>query len=438
MKRRVISVMLGVAIFGAPLALPLVAHAEDFEQAKVMFSAGAQAYDAGQYPVAIQAFQEAYKAAARPSILFSLAQAERKQFVVSSAPGDLRSSVAHYRQYLEQMQAGGRRNDATTALAELAPQLAQLDAQSAPPASSLFTGDGGAAPRIPPAVTATEPPKTRLFVTSSTPGAIVSVDGAKGTGTTFTLEDAKPGAHKVHVAAEGFVDADRDAIVTAGGTFFTQDVELVEKPGILSLACADGADVTIDGRLVATTPLNSALEVPPGAHYLVVTKNGHKAFSRAVTLQRGKTLDVAVTLDRSGQRTASLVLFGTGAAVVVAGGVFAAVALVEQGRAQHVLDEKAQGNIHAPDIDTYNSAIDLRDRWKTVSTITFGAGLAVLATGFVFYAFDKPSVPPAGLVRDSAPKTEPAKRPDAPAPMEISAAPMVGPGMFGLTIGGKM
>ena len=433
MKRSRFTFCLGLAIF----AVPLSARGEDFERAKTLFGAGAQAYDAGQYPVAIQAFQEAYKAAQRPPILFSLAQAERKQWVIGSSPSDLRSASAHYRQYLDQVQNGGRRNDATSALAELQPALARLDATSAPPPVPMGSGSSSVAVPPPPPVptAAPEPQKTRLFITSSTPGAIVSVDGAKGTGPTFTVEDAKVGTHKVHVAADGFMDVDRDAIVTAGGGFFTQDVELTEKPGVLALACDDGADVSIDGRLVATTPLGTPLQLPAGPHYLVVTKNGHRAFSREVTLSRGQTLDVPVALDRSGQRVASFVLLGAGGAGVVAGGVFAGLSFAAQSRAQKVLDAKSQGNITSAQIDSYNSSVDARDQWKTMAVAFAGAGLAVAATGLIFYAFDKPSIPPSGLLPDAAPKPKPTKAPDS---MDLAATPLLGPGLYGLAVGGRM
>jgi hypothetical protein len=441
-RRRRLTILLGLALTATPLA----ARGEDMDRAKTLFNAGAQAYDAGQYPVAIQAFEEAYKAAQRPSILFSLAQAERKSYAVTGSPADLRNAVTHYRAYLEQVQTGGRRNDAADALAELTPALARLDGQNVPPppppvtsGSASGSSSGAIVPPPPPITTVagpSGPPKTRLFITSSTPGAVIAVDGVKGTGATFTLEDATAGTHKVHVSADGYVDADRDAIVAAGGGFFTQDVELTEKPGILSLDCDDGADVTIDGRLVATTPLVTPLQYTSGTHYLVVTKNGHKAFSKEITLERGKTLNVAVPLDKSGQRVASLVVFGSAAVAALAGATFATISFIEQDRAQKVLDNKGQGNIQGSDIDTYDSAIDARDRWKTASLISFGAGLGLLATGVVLFAFDKPSVPPSSALPDSAPKTEPVRKPDNS--MELSAAPIVMPGVVGLSIGGRM
>src|SRR5262249_49982115 len=61
-------------------------RADDVEQAKNYFNAGATAYAAGQFVAAAQAFDQAYKLAPRPAILFSMAQAERRQYVIDSRP----------------------------------------------------------------------------------------------------------------------------------------------------------------------------------------------------------------------------------------------------------------------------------------------------------------------------------------------------------------
>ena len=51
-------------------------------QASDFFDAGAQAYKAGQYAVAAEAFLKANDLSPSPSLLFSAAQALRKQYLV--------------------------------------------------------------------------------------------------------------------------------------------------------------------------------------------------------------------------------------------------------------------------------------------------------------------------------------------------------------------
>ena len=55
--------------------------------------AGAQAYAAGKYTDAVRSFEQAYALAPRPTVLFSLAQAERKSFLEHADPIALRHAI---------------------------------------------------------------------------------------------------------------------------------------------------------------------------------------------------------------------------------------------------------------------------------------------------------------------------------------------------------
>src|SRR5215472_3793788 len=140
------------------LALAMPARAEDLEQAKMYFNAGAQAYSAGRYAFAVQAFEQAYKLAPRPAIAFSLAQAERKQFFVAKHNDVLAHAVKHYHEYLDQVPTGGRRDDAVNALAELEPLAARVSPETVQS-------------NAPAAV------ETRIMVSSQTEHANGSIDG---------------------------------------------------------------------------------------------------------------------------------------------------------------------------------------------------------------------------------------------------------------------
>src|SRR4051812_4150596 len=103
------------AVLAATMTLARAASAQDgtaLERAKTFFNAGAQAYAAGQYGAAIQAFEEAYKLAPRPQLLFSIAQALRKEYYVGQDVAIARSAIKQYRDYLDQVPALGRRADA--------------------------------------------------------------------------------------------------------------------------------------------------------------------------------------------------------------------------------------------------------------------------------------------------------------------------------------
>lgn len=386
---------------------------EAIEQAKTYFDAGAQAYGAGRFAAAVQAFEQAYKLAPRPAILFSMAQAERKAWYVDKHPEDLKHAIEHYHAYLDQVPTGGRRGDAADGLAELEPIAARMAPQ-----------DGAAAPGAPAEV------KTRLMVTSSTPGAKASLDGGPATDVPL-IDDVTPTKHHVHVWADGYFDEERDAIA-ARGSLVALDVPLREKPALLMVGLDAGASIMVDGRPVATTPLPRPIELPAGTHFVAVSRNGYQAFTREVTLTRGQQTTLPVKLESSGQRKAAWVVLGAGGAALVAGGVFTALALIEQSDAQKVLDAQAKGNIGQGDVAAENSALAARDRWRTAAVASFGGAVGLALVGGALYAFDRPNVelgpPPAETPR----KPEPAIK-----PTDLGAAAWFAPGGGGLSVGGR-
>lgn len=409
-----------VCVLGALLLASPARAADDpaaLEQAKTYFNAGAQAYEAGRFGAAIQAFQQAYALAPRPAILFSLAQAERKSWYVDKRGDDLRNAIEHYHRYLDLVSTGGRRGDAADALAELEPIAARLAPQGT---ASTSAGPAEA--------------KTRIMVTSSTPGARASLDEGPLTEVPL-IDDVKPGKHHVRVEAEGYFDESREALA-ATGSLSAVDVPLRDRPALLSVGIDASASLSVDGRPTASTPLPRPLELPAGTHVITITRNGSRAFTREITLERGKPASLDVKLQTSGQRTVAWVFFGVAGAAVLAGGAFTGGAFVEQSNAQKILNAQATGNIPPGDVGAYQSDVTSRDRWRTAAFATFGAGVGLAAVGSVLWLFDTPTVelgPPPG---DSPHK--PAEPPRKREPMEMGVVPWIGPGGAGIAFGGKM
>ena len=387
------------------------------EQAKMYFNAGAQAYEAGRFGAAIQAFQQAYALAPRPAILFSMAQAERKAWYVDKHGDDLKHAIEHYHRYLDLVSTGGRRGDAADALAELEPIASRLAPQET------------ASPTGAPAET-----KTRIMVTSSTPGARASLDEGPLTEVPL-IDDVKPGKHHVRVEADGYFDESRDALA-ATGSLSAVDVPLRDRPALLTVVLDASASLSVDGRPTATTPLPRPLELPAGTHVITITRNGSRAFTREITLERGKPASLDVSLHTSGQRTAAWIFFGAAGAAVLAGGAFTGGAFVEQSNAQKIADAQRAGNIPSSDVGAYAADVSARDRWRTVAIGTFGAGVGLAAVGSVLWAFDTPTVELGTPPGDSPRKpTEPPKKHE---PMEMGLIPWIGPGGAGITFGGRM
>ena len=58
----------------------------------------------------------------------------------------------------------------------------------------------------------------------------------------------------------------------------------------------DGADITIDGKFLGTTPSN--LQLTAGEHTIVIEKSGFKTWQRTMTVTAGGTANLEVTLDK--------------------------------------------------------------------------------------------------------------------------------------------
>ncbi|WP_441292974.1 PEGA domain-containing protein [Sorangium sp. KYC3313] len=403
--------------FATTALAPSAASAEeDIEQAKALYNAGAQAYAATRYRDAVQSFEAAYRKAPRPALLFSLAQAYRRLYVVEQSPEALRAAIANYRRYLEQVPQGGRRADATEALSELGVIAARLEA-SAP--------SSAAAPEAaPPDVR----PRTRINVTSPTAGARVSIDGGALADVPLMAE-VQPGKHRIKITADGHVDEERE-VVAIEGDILGIDRELRERPALLQVKAPVGAQVTLDGRFVGTTPL-PLLQVAPGKRFFVATKNGYGPFSRELSLRRGERLVIEVGLTSSFQRKMSYGLVAMGVLSAGIGVLTLASGLEEEDQAREIAEKRASQGISEEELGDYRAHLDTRDELANATVGLFGTAAAFALGGFVFYAFDTPNPPPLPARTDPAPA-----RTGGPM-LELSAAPILGPGLGGAGLVGR-
>lgn len=405
------ALVVALALAAAPAA------AQDAtEQAKILFNAGAQAYEAGKYPAAIQAFAEAYRLAPRPGILFSMAQAYRRQYTADKQPANLRAAIKHYRDYIAKVEQGGRRADAVQALSELEPIAERLGAADA----------AAAAP--PPERKAA----TQIMVSAQTKEATIALDGGKPVEAPLIAE-VKPGKHTIVIDAPGYFPEEREVQAAPGGVV-ALDIAMREKPGLLTIATVGGADVSIDGRLTAQTPLAQPIELTPGRHFVAVTKRGHKAFAEDIEIGRGETKRIDAKVEITGQRIGAYVLMGVTGAGVAAGGVVAWLAMREQRDAQD-LDTKRQktGGLTTAELGQYQAHQRNRDELRRAAGIALGGAFVVGATAVMLAVFDVPTVTAAK--RDGAPK------PTTPTPrersMEVAATPIITPGFYGASFSAR-
>ncbi|HET7291598.1 MAG TPA: PEGA domain-containing protein, partial [Vicinamibacteria bacterium] len=71
------------------------------------------------------------------------------------------------------------------------------------------------------------------------------------------------------------------------------------EPGLLQLAVRPWAEVSVDGRVIGTTPLDR-LSLAPGVHNVTLRHPGYQPLSRTVTVRTGETAKLVVDLAREG------------------------------------------------------------------------------------------------------------------------------------------
>jgi hypothetical protein len=353
--------------------LPRAVRAQDAslrERAEASFKAGAAAYAAGDYLAAIQALDAAHQLTPLPAIAFSLAQAERRQYFVAHERPHLQRAIALFRAYATDIQSGGRRADALEALSQLEPLAALQGAQARPPDED---SDARAQP-------------TRLMITSETPGARISLDGAEAVASPLIREVA-PGKHSALVEAEGFFSAQR-ALIALEGALILGEMPLKERPSSLDVEAPPDADVYVDGTFAGQGRVH--VDVPAGPHRLAVAAKGARVVYRSVELERGRSSTQRVELARTRQRKAALGLFIAGGTALAAGIAFGAVALHREDQAQDFLEQRGRGNVSRRALGHYQENVEDRDLFRTLGIASISGAAALFVTALLLRELDRP------------------------------------------------
>jgi hypothetical protein len=110
-----------------------------------------------------------------------------------------------------------------------------------------------------------------------------------------------------------YVDGDRE--VTLGGPAVATTAAAPAQPGaqpspssvpaapltdlatVVVQSTPDGADITLDGKFVGSTP--STVRLSPGDHTLVLEKPGYKTWQRTMAVSPGASITVGPTLEKN-------------------------------------------------------------------------------------------------------------------------------------------
>jgi hypothetical protein len=378
------------------LAAAQTPTSQDLAQSKSYFRAGASAYEMGDYAAAIQALDAAYRLTPLPAVAFSLAQAERRQYFVSRDRSHLERAIELYRTYLRAVETGGRRADATDALAQLEP-LAALGA----PADAA----AGEAPDA-----ASE--RTRLMISSAVPHAQVSLDGAAPVAAPM-IARVTPGVHRVVVSAKGYFPTER-SVEAVPGELLPLELSLREQPASVTVGASPEADLHVDGAFMGRVGASRRIELSQGEHKLTLSRTGYEIARVNAQLAPGEARDIAVDLPKTNQRTTALTMFvGSGGALLVGMGL-AGIAVDREDAARKIEVERAAGNVTPAQLADYDEAKRDRNRWRGIAATVFAASFAAGVTGLLLYLLDEPDL------RES--KDAPELRVDLPEPGSPAAS----------------
>jgi hypothetical protein len=360
-----------------PAAAPAPANAK--EDARRLFLAGKQAYQAGSIDVAAQAFEEAYRIAPAPGLLFNLAQAYRKQYGITGDSTLLQRAVEDYRRYLADAPAGPNRALATEALADLAPMLARVAPGRLPSSPAV---------RVTP--TAPAAARTELMIVTETENAQVRLDGQPAAPAPL-LATVQPGPHKATVEAEGYF-ATELRLMAVDGRLVTGEARLSAKPGHIQVSGDAGAIVGLDGREVGRLPLPQ-LDVSAGRHMITLVERGRTPWVGELQVERDRTTPVRPDLPPTAQRRAIPWLLGltcaSAATAIAAGAVWAQA----DSAAGNIYNNYTSGQLSIEQLSEYQSDRDRRDAWRTGTYVTIGITAALAVVTATLYFFDRQPAP---------------------------------------------
>lgn len=413
MKR--ISLIVIAVVLGASVN---VASAQDEARAEAQkfFRAGESAFNAGQYEIAAQAFEEAFKVLPLAAIAFSTAQAYRLQYFIDKDPRRLKRAIELYRWYIKETPKGGRRDDAVGSLAELGPVLARLeDEQRRQGRGPIASGMGE------------RKATTQLMISTQVSGAKAAID-KESPGETPVIRDVSEGPHDVSVTAEGYFPATQTATAVRG-RLVVVEVELKPMPAVVALRVEGGALVSIDGRVAGTTPFARPLELEAGKHLITVSKRGRHIWGQEVEVKRGEELALDVSLRTTGQRKGAYgVMLGAGVTYLAAG-VYAFLTLSADGDASDLLDVSQTRALTVPELADYAGFVDKRDDRLRTTYVLAGVGTALAATGVLMYLIDTPSGEMPSMMGSGAPALGASKK--------VSVLPTLDRDGFGLGLAGR-
>lgn len=189
-----------------------------------------------------------------------------------------------------------------------------------------------------------------------------------------------PGAHALVATAKGYHD-ETVAIPAERGADYKVAVALAPVGAMLEVANAPaGADIVVDGKRVATTPLQQPVEVPPGAHAIELRAGGFRAVHETGTFVGDGHVRLRVGALRPDNRVRAYLVAG-GTVLALGAGAWASVVALDR---HDAYDTQARQPGVTPNDPTLRALHDSGDHYALAADVGLGLGiLGVAATTYL-------------------------------------------------------
>lgn len=324
-----------------------------------------EAFQAGDYEVAIGLFEEAFALDPHPVILFNLARAYQES-------GDYPAALLHFKT-LRTLDAPP--NVLAAAEAKIAEVEQILVEQGYDPAT---------------VTSATYIPRGELTITTQPEGAAVYVDGSYAGVTPYRRALVDEGTYALRIELDGFHPVTQDIDVHGGRANLrsfnlvprtTLDEYVPPSPGYLTVrAPVSGLEVYVDGEFIGYTPV-LADPLAPGTYVVSIDSVDFAPYSSTIDVLTGQETEVVARMTplstdvvdpHRGRRNAGTALMATSGAVIAGGAVLGVLALNSASDYRDNPEDPNRGDYR----DTARSNALIAD-------IAIGTGAALFVTGAI-------------------------------------------------------
>lgn len=358
------------------------AHADTASEAQLQYELGSELYKQGRYIEAIERFIASNRLAPNPNVVLNVAQT----YAFLRRPAE---AYNWYSTYLAFELTPEQRSAAEGARAALLPEVAVLDVTTDPPRAELFVdrlelGSVGVSPRqiavdagnhrlvarvagyhdadvmVPAERGHARPIQLtlaaivgQLSLASQPAGVhIRSETGGAELGVTPTKLELPVGEHRLVFSAPGYVDQSR-VIVVREGQNPDLSVKLSREASTVSVLSISGnpagARVLLDGVEVGRSPF-SYPDVSPGSRALNISAAGYEPWQGRVAFEPGAATRIDFKLQDPKERAWRgwrYVGYGSGGALLIAGGIVGALALQAKSDFDHEPSKDGLDKLHA-------------------------------------------------------------------------------------------